>query len=346
METIKNDINYGVDAFSKLYMIRQDILHVFYGYRYKERNDLLANILFNKDDDEIFFPKPKSEKWKVVARNKLHYMKVKDNEIPGYIKQIEDILSNYLSKPKYNFKYEFKLQCYKDTKTTDHIFTNNYDSRIKIRITDAVYNKLKTTIKKEYKPYFGYVIFLTMLRYEVMLNSRNHQLGIIYNEAKDIDGILLKDYDIECFASPINRTLPMFCGAYPDIDKYYIGSLGSFFNLKFISNKKYTVNPPYIEELMYKAMLHLEKEFSRENVSNIKAFITIPIWDSKTLKDMGEMIDETEKMPPYKPYEALRESKYLVNISIHKLTDYKYKNHLTGEKVSAAHTFIITLQKK
>jgi len=343
LKEVINDSCQEIDMFNKMYMIRQDIYAIFYKYKFKEQNDIIAGICFSKDNDDIFFPKPEGKQWKIVARNKMKYMKgMNDEMIDTNIKKIEIILTKHLIKPIYQYKYELKIQSYRNNKR-DHIFYNNYDKRIKVHIPDKVYMKLKSTIAQKYKAYFGYVIFRTMLRYEVLLNSRNHQLGLIYNEIKDIDGILLKYYDIEGFASPINRTLKYFCGAYPDVDKYYIGSLGSFFTHNFIKDKKYTVNPPYIENLMIRAAKHVEEELSRVDLKNVKIYMTIPVWDAKSLRELGEK-PETEV--PYEPYEIIRESKYLVAINKYKLQDYKYMNHLSGDKVSAAHTFNIMLQKK
>lgn len=60
----------------------------------------------------------------------------------------------------------------------------------------------------------------------------------------------------ECFASPLNATLPSFCSAFPDTDAPF-GSMGSFFATDFRCGGSYQVGPPYNEAVLQRAAEHL-----------------------------------------------------------------------------------------
>ncbi|ENN74743.1 hypothetical protein YQE_08681, partial [Dendroctonus ponderosae] len=60
----------------------------------------------------------------------------------------------------------------------------------------------------------------------------------------------------ECFASPLNCYFRQYCSAFADCDSYF-GSRGPFLNLKALSGS-FQANPPYCEELMEAAVIHME----------------------------------------------------------------------------------------
>ena len=59
---------------------------------------------------------------------------------------------------------------------------------------------------------------------------------------------------LECFASPLNCHLPLYCSAFADTDAPF-GSLGSFFELSAQSGS-FEANPPFVPGLMAEAVRH------------------------------------------------------------------------------------------
>ena len=330
-----------------------------------------------------FFPivnNKDSDKWKNVARNKLKYMSyikkhmnnfIEKNLFQNEIKFIEKIF-----KEKY-FKF-YNSRRNKITRDVNKIYggriiiTKNYNSYNKtyilknnifvktiFKISKLLYNKLVYWIDSD-KLKDGVtknkIIFLLLLRYEKLLYSKNHQLGIKYKQYK------INKYDVELFASPINRTLKFFCSAYPDIDKYFRGNKRSIWDYKLESYKKYTMNPPYIDPLMINAVKYILGELDRPDIKNISIFITIPIWDKNTIKQIAEetkdqitgkykepynnLLDSDNEWEDYVPYLMLKKSKYLDRIDVHGMDSYSYWDHVLCKSISVSSTFHIILKKE
>lgn len=301
-----------------------------YNYRIKDIKDMMAIILFFKNNNDEFYPS--DDKWKAPIIKKLSYM------FDDFENKFT-IITNFIEKI-------YKEEQQKNYEPSE-VNVNVTETKIKIgdlpiiNIPKKLYDKLNSTIKDEYKKEKDNIIALTLLRYEILLDSKNHQLGIDYNKYN------IENHDVELFASPINRTLKEFCALYPDIDKYYKGSLGSFFNYKFQKNKNYTFNPPYIEELMENGVKYLIKGI--ENIENINVFITIPIWDDIVINSLktkeNDMIFNIKKIHKYPPYDILKKYDYTSKIKILSLESYKYYNHFIGKFISVANTFHIFINK-
>ena len=72
----------------------------------------------------------------------------------------------------------------------------------------------------------------------------------------------------ECFASPLNAQLGSFCSLFPDTDLYF-GSLGSFFDVDFLSGS-YEVNPPFDTKLLWAMHAHLDKMLTAAVAAAVK----------------------------------------------------------------------------
>jgi len=309
-------------------------------YKQKQVDDIISIILFLKDKNDLFLPS-KMKSWVdgVITKLKYLYEFGVDRTKPIAI-EIQKIFIKYEKKQYKTLPETIEIILSKDL----HLRCNALPKFIHI-IHQKMYNKLSKTIKDEYNHIINEIIFLTILRYEYMLNSKNHQLGLDYKEFK------ISKFDIELFASPMNRTLKEFCGAFPDIDKYYKGNLGSFFDFKLISNKKYTANPPYVEEIMSKASQKIKDELDRNEIHGIKIVVTIPVWDfiiQKILEDCQKniIVYDFKNHVEYKPYTVLRDSKYIRTLTIFNGYNFKYINYSLDKKISiGADTFFLELEK-
>ncbi|XP_053953763.1 mRNA (2'-O-methyladenosine-N(6)-)-methyltransferase [Anastrepha ludens] len=81
----------------------------------------------------------------------------------------------------------------------------------------------------------------------------------------------------ECFASPFNSYFRQYCSAFADTDAYF-GSRGPFLDFKPVSGS-FQVNPPHCEELIDKALLHIDKLLT-DTMEPLSFIIFLPEWKS------------------------------------------------------------------
>ena len=356
----KKDLNERLFNEFMRYFIMKDIRRSIIDYllgKYdlagRKTVDTISRILFFKGQENCFFP-DKTDSWIPSTLLKLRYLTGIDNETP-LLRDIDFIRNAFyeaLEKKNVSFIHDKVEELYKDRgeltvrhermKDT-HYLTNNIAPIIKFSIHEELYRKLYSTsvFEKDDIKERKQLIFLTLLRYEILLDSKNHQLGIQYHVEN------IHTYDVELFASPINRTLDSFCSAYYDVDGFYKGSLGSFFQYTLESNKKYTMNPPYDDPLMTAASQRILDQLRRKDLNNIYIYITIPIWDVPILRalGLGKDIPSDIKEAEYKPYVLLRDSGFVDKIVVSTSNEYAYYNHYKNKIVRVAHTFTIFLEK-
>jgi len=80
---------------------------------------------------------------------------------------------------------------------------------------------------------------------------------------------------LECFASPLNCTLPNFCSLTPHVDAAF-GSRGSFFDLR-ATKGSFEMNPPFVPELMSAAVRHAEI-LLEDSKGPMSFAIFVPAW--------------------------------------------------------------------
>lgn len=340
-----------------------------YYKKIKEIKDLIANILFFREKDD-FFPiiNKSSDKWKYVVRNKFKYITKHKYRLYLFNDEINFIEREFITKYSqwYNKKrkiieiikrvHDGNIHITSELIDSKYVIKNNVFSNTIFYVDKELYKKLINSInqKKIINEITNErIIFLTFMRYEKLLNSENHQLGVNYKKYE------IYDYDVELFASPINRTLQFFCSAYPDIDKYYKGNIGTYKDNTLISSMKYTMNPPYIDQIMIDSIEHILSELNKKSLHDVMIFITIPIWDIDTIKNIvhnsrkrGEYLRDYESVlvnnhewEPYIPLELLKNSKYLYKIITPDIGKYLYYNHKSRKQVSISRTFHIILKK-
>jgi hypothetical protein len=143
---------------------------------------------------------------------------------------------------------------------------------------------------------------------------------------------------IEMFGSPLNTNNKEFCSPFKIEEKF--GSLGSIWNYKFHKDGIYLCNPPYddilIEKLAYKLIKDLD-----ETEFKVAILIVIPVWDSKTQKELGIKDYGLD----FAGYEIIISNKYFKKDII--LDQYKYKfwDYYLEQKIPAVSTHYILLSK-
>lgn len=256
------------------------------------------------------------------------YLNSKDN-----FKIIKKVVVQKRDNDTVNF-YKFKINVYFGIK--DKRLLNILDN---ILLPVDVYNKLKQNYTGHIKD-IDTIIWIIIFRYQ-LLGSNNHQLGVL----PDIINTMNDDYNLqfECFASPINATLPKFCSIYYDVEKFF-GSHGNFFNINIIEGT-YSFNPPYQKNIMDLGIKKLFYFLDNAKLNNKKLtfILTIPIWD----KEGQELMDQQNKID-YGDFEIIKETKispHFINIRLISKDNFTYLDHnfKLYKNKTIQHTYIIML---
>lgn len=118
--------------------------------------------------------------------------------------------------------------------------------------------------------------------------------------------------DHECFASPLNCTLPSFGSAFKDTDCFF-GSCGSFFdvnNRQWSAGGSFEANPPFVEEsmqMMCDCMHQILQENEEQNVKT-SFVVVVPCWTDE------------------RAHETMRESRFLKRVMILEKSQHSYKS--------------------
>lgn len=212
-------------------------------------------------------------------------------------------------------------------------YSTRHGKKLSYTITSIMDKKLGGLLKAEYKGRQNEFIFLLIMRYLGTLNSGNHQLGI-----PDYD-VISKVFNLkeELFASPMNCSiLNGYHSAFPDTDKFF-GSLGRFADTNIMSGYGYSVNPPYTDIVLEAAMKKVTDWL--RTVPNVVFYITIPVWDSESQKQLG--IDLGDKYGSYPAIEVIDKSGFIKSKKIFHKDVFKYKDHNTDKYINASNTYII-----
>jgi len=169
-----------------------------------------------------------------------------------------------------------------------------------------------------------------------------YNLGGLGNNGSIPIGTIDSEY-IELFGSPLN-TQQRYCSPFAfEID--YFGSLGSFFDYKFVPDQKYTCNPPYVDALMTAAAKHVVAEFTRLGQgSNVSLLFVIPIWDNEGLEAINESKpDDANKYEKYMTREIIESSQFVrAKKTLHK-NHHSYYSWYGNKYVAYSHTYLYVL---
>lgn len=99
------------------------------------------------------------------------------------------------------------------------------------------------------------------------------------------------------------KRLSRFCSAFPEVDLPF-GSLGSFFDYHPVQGS-FEVNPPFIEEIIAKAHVHMEK-LLKDSKGPLMFIVIVPRWQGK------------------KCWQHLSESKWITRSTRLKLEDHRF----------------------
>ena len=202
---------------------------------------LARNITEGKSHKDPFFPY--DAKHNNILVNNFIDLALLDKE--GAIKFVNKL--NLISKCNQAVKKVAKIKLpvhYKINVVKDFIIYKDSYITKKVFCPKHIYEKLKDSYDGK-EENFNDLVFSILLRYD-NLGGRSHQFAM-ETKFKDALEINFNCY-FECFASAINFHYPFYCSLYYDLEKHF-GSLGSFYNVKYIKGF-FIANPPYEEEIL------------------------------------------------------------------------------------------------
>jgi len=263
-----------------------------------------------------------------------------DNEI--------NIDIQYLAK-QYGSPIDWKLEIInnylKEMKNGNNIIVNSFN----IKAGKQVYIELNTSVgkfislaimNKQYqhliKKYIGKhfeVDFIHLLLLYTWLGAITQHLSA---PPKFMDNY---GFTHELFGTPLNTWLN-FCSPFYYIDKQF-GSSGSFFDYELKSNNVYSGGPPYDNDLMTKMAKKYLHDLQNPSINNVVIFITLPLWDSKSQKQLG-LKDYNMN---FEALDILLENPYLYGHAALKRNEFKFYNYFTDEYHGIAPVHFIVLAK-
>jgi phosphorylated CTD-interacting factor 1 len=118
--------------------------------------------------------------------------------------------------------------------------------------------------------------------------------------------------DHECFASPMNCTLPSWGSAFKDTDCFF-GSHGSFFDLNnrnWSAGGSFEANPPFVEESMQMMCDCIHQVLQENEERNVKTsfVVVVPCWTDE------------------RAHETMRESRFCKRVMILEKSQHSYKS--------------------
>jgi phosphorylated CTD-interacting factor 1 len=115
-------------------------------------------------------------------------------------------------------------------------------------------------------------LYSLLARYEG-LSGHGYQAAL----AEEGFDVLLQGIGAKCeaFASPLNSRYAQYCSAFPDVDCPF-GSLGSFFDFS-PGMGSFEANPPFVPEVMAKAVEHIEQLVAGARLP-MSFCVIVPVW--------------------------------------------------------------------
>lgn len=169
------------------------------------------------------------------------------------------------------------------------------------------------------------IIWIILFRYQ-LLSSNNNQLAVLPSIYKKMENDF--NLSVECFASAINSSSPVYCSLYYDVEKYF-GSIGNFFNIIPIRGV-YSFNPPYQYDIISNG-IKLIIQHMDHSIEHLTFIITIPIWDDEGKNEMAtNMMENNNNIIKYNDFSIMNDIKnsiYFRGLRMISKDDFTYMDH-------------------
>eukprot|EP00752_Nemacystus_decipiens_P009505 g8496.t1 len=143
--------------------------------------------------------------------------------------------------------------------------------------TWAAYGRCAQEGPPVWDPDFLRRLFCVLSRYETLsATSDGYQMAFPASGFRLLRHLV--SVECECFASPLNCTLPRFCSVAFDTDKFF-GSEGNFFQSEY-QQGSFEANPPFVEEVMERMVDHMHDLLERAT-GPMSFAVIVPGWDDE-----------------------------------------------------------------
>lgn len=229
------------------------------------------------------------------------------NEKKKYMESVNDINEIY---HKFNKIKEYFIDIINNKKIIFKNMYNDTDYKIIVSKKYIKYRNLKINLENDFRlklilERIGKKKFLRMILRYIGYGITGQHCSVPFNTYQ----YLYDEFNIrgEGFSSPLNSKLlnfndTVFCTLFKDTDKY-IKSLGPFSHKILIkhSDKNWTVNPPYMPNVMLMAYREIMKAFKKIKREDFLIIYLMPKWDNdisynkfKNCKYLVKLIEPSE----------------------------------------------------
>tara|TARA_Y100000389_G_scaffold202648_1_gene248556 strand:+ start:3545 stop:4768 length:1224 start_codon:yes stop_codon:yes gene_type:complete len=225
------------------------------------------------------------------------------------------------------------------------LIVNSYYVTTDVKLPNVQYKSMVNTLKKHNIKNPDVIIYCILIRY-LAIASLGNQLAVHPNILSNLQKTL--KVNIEGFASSINHFFPNYYSLFPDLEHYF-GSLGRFFQSRFIEGV-YTINPPF-----YIVTFNLIADkilYELQNTNKTLLFlIWFPVVDKDGAKHIQKNCPEYQKRPikivlsndVTQKISDIKKSKFNITTKIFCNNDISYFDYNANKSAFITYTYLFVL---
>ncbi len=222
---------------------------------------------------------------------------------------------------------------------------NSYYVTTDVKLPNIQYKSMVKSLKKHNVKNPDIIIYCILIRY-LAIASLGNQLAVHPKILSNLQKTL--KVNIEGFASSINHFFPNYYSLFPDLEHYF-GSLGRFFQSRFIEGV-YTINPPF-----YIVTFNLIADkilYELQNTDKTLLFlIWFPVVDKDGAKYIQKNCSDYQKRPirivlsndVTQKISDVKNSKFNITTKIFCNNEISYFDYNTNKSAFITYTYLFVL---
>lgn len=316
---------------------------LFFQYNFEQNDDPLlpTNIQYYTIDEAFKLKFINKDLYDVLL--KFDYKSFSFNQIDK-LSLFHKNFSNMGYKLTHKKKGDFIHFTYIPNISIDEI-VNSYYVTTDVKLPNIQYKSMVKSLKKHNVKNPDVIIYCILIRY-LAIASLGNQLAVHPKILSNLQKTL--KVNIEGFASSINHFFPNYYSLFPDLE-YYFGSLGRFFQSRFIEGV-YTINPPF-----YIVTFNLIADkilYELQNTDKTLLFlIWFPVVDKDGAKYIHKNCPEYQKRPirivlsndVTQKISDIKNSKFNITTKIFCNNEISYFDYNTNKSAFITYTYLFVL---
>lgn len=316
---------------------------LFFQYNFEQNDDPLlpTNIQYYTIDEAFKLKFINKDLYDVLL--KFDYKSFSFNQIDK-LSLFHKNFSNMGYKLTHKKKGDFIHFTYIPNISIDEI-VNSYYVTTDVKLPNIQYKSMVKSLKKHNVKNPDVIIYCILIRY-LAIASLGNQLAVHPKILSNLQKTL--KVNIEGFASSINHFFPNYYSLFPDLEHYF-GSLGRFFQSRFIEGV-YTINPPF-----YIVTFNLIADKILYELQNTNKTLLFLIWFPVVDKDGAKHIQKN--CPDYlkrpikfvlsndvtQKISDIKKSKFNITTKIFCNNDISYFDYNTNKSAFITYTYLFVL---